>query len=416
MKVLWFSNTPANSSDYLNNEITGGGWLQSLDLAIQDKVELHVAFYYPKKNTSFKFKNTTYHPISSKYWKLKSLKNSIFNSLENENDIIKFIDIINLVKPDVIHIHGTENPFASIISKIKIPVIVSIQGNITVYRHKYFSGIEQKYSEYKPLTFNLFKFVLKKSFFQSYFLLKKMEKRELINLTKTKFVLGRTDWDRRIMKVMTNNATYFHSDEMLRDIFYQNVWNNTSIKSTLVVHSTTGNNFYKGFETICEAAIILKNKNISFQWQIAGLTENDSIVQAVKSKLGKNNFPISEILFLGGLDEKHLVNKLLESNIFVMASHIENSPNNLCEAMILGIPCISTFAGGSSSLLKDKEEGLLIQDGDPWSLAGAIIEMSENYNIALEMGKNARKRALLRHDKTIIVNGLLNIYKTVLVN
>jgi glycosyltransferase involved in cell wall biosynthesis len=182
------------------------------------------------------------------------------------------------------------------------------------------------------------------------------------------------------------------------------------------VHSTTGNNFYKGFETICEAAIILKNKNISFQWQIAGLTENDSIVQAVKSKLGKNNFPISEILFLGGLDEKHLVNKLLESNIFVMASHIENSPNNLCEAMILGIPCISTFAGGSSSLLKDKEEGLLIQDGDPWSLAGAIIEMSENYNIALEMGKNARKRALLRHDKTIIVNGLLDIYKSVLVN
>ena len=30
---------------------------------------------------------------------------------------------------------------------------------------------------------------------------------------------------------------------------------------------------------------------------------------------------------------------------------------------------------GIISLLKDKEEGLVIQDGDPWSMAGAILEL-----------------------------------------
>lgn len=414
MKVLWFSNTPANSEYYLNNKTIGGGWLQSLDTAIQNEIDLHVAFYYPKVSKSFKYGNTTYYPIAHKNWKFNSIKNSILNLIENETDTELFLGIINEVKPDIIHIHGTENPFASIITKVNIPVAVSIQGNITVYRHKFFSGIEQKFSREKPFNINLLRYVLKKSFFQSYLLMKKMEKRELTNLLNTKYILGRTDWDRRIAKTMTNNAMYFHSDEMLRDVFYEKKWANSTITNKLIIHSTTGNNFYKGFETICQVAQILKNKNIPFSWQIAGLTKNDSIVQAVKLKLGSSNFPENELIFLGKLEEKQLVEKLCEANIFIMASHIENSPNNLCEAMILGIPCIATFSGGTSSLLIDKENGLLVQDGDPWSMAGAIMETMENYQTAISMGLSARQKALKRHDKNSIVNELISIYNKII--
>jgi len=81
--------------------------------------------------------------------------------------------------------------------------------------------------------------------------------------------------------------------------------------------------------------------------------------------------------------------------------------------MILGMPCIATYAGGTSSLIKDKEEGLLIQDGDPWSMAGAIHELLSNEIEAIEFGKRARERALIRHDKERIVSELLAIYKIV---
>ena len=33
------------------------------------------------------------------------------------------------------------------------------------------------------------------------------------------------------------------------------------------------------------------------------------------------------------------------------------------EAMILRMPIVATNAGGSSSILKDKEEGIIVQDG-----------------------------------------------------
>jgi len=57
---------------------------------------------------------------------------------------------------------------------------------------------------------------------------------------------------------------------------------------------------------------------------------------------------------------------------------------------------------------------LLVQDGDPYAMAGAIIEMRENRGRAVSYGKNAQKKALIRHDKNKIVNNLLNIYRGVL--
>jgi glycosyltransferase involved in cell wall biosynthesis len=97
-----------------------------------------------------------------------------------------------------------------------------------------------------------------------------------------------------------------------------------------------------------------------------------------------------------------------------MASHIENSPNNLCEAMILGMPCVATFAGGTASMLKDGAEGVLVQDGDPWVMAGAILELINDNNKAVLFGKNARERALVRHNKTTIVSELLASYDSII--
>ena len=99
---------------------------------------------------------------------------------------------------------------------------------------------------------------------------------------------------------------------------------------------------------------------------------------------------------------------------YTSALTIENSPNNLCEAMILGMPCIATYAGGTGSLLRDKEDGILVQDGDPWSMAGAILELWENSETSSRLGGNARIRALKRHDPLQVVTDLVSIYNNIL--
>jgi glycosyltransferase involved in cell wall biosynthesis len=103
----------------------------------------------------------------------------------------------------------------------------------------------------------------------------------------------------------------------------------------------------------------------------------------------------------------------LNSDLYIGTSHIENSPNSLCEALLVGVPCIATDAGGTSSLIDDGVDGILIQDGDPYSMAGAIIEIKNNYEQAIEFAGKGRERALKRHNIEKISNDLLAIYKTI---
>ncbi len=415
MKVLWFSNTPALGADHINLKVPGGGWLKSLDQALQSKVELHIAFHYPKPFMPFKLGQTHYYPITPVNWRLEMLKNILTNIVYDQEYKEKYLQLIDEIKPDIIHIHGTENSFGCIIGKTNVPVVVSIQGNVTVYFHKYLSGFSQRFMKTRNLKLSkgVKSFFASKNFASDYKRFRKMAIIEAQNLRNCPFIIGRTDWDRRITSVLAPEAIYYHGDEILRDGFYRNIWSERN-SSSLIIHSTSGNNFYKGFETICQALYELNKKGVKVGWQVAGISESDLIVKVVRKKLGKI-YPDKGLRLLGHLGENDLIQRMLEADVFVMASHIENSSNNLCEAMIMGMPCIATYAGGTGSLLKDGEEGILVQDGDPWVLAGAIIELLGNKERAVKFGAASRFRAVQRHCKAIIISDLITIYEKIII-
>ncbi|HHX67036.1 MAG TPA: glycosyltransferase family 4 protein [Gallicola sp.] len=413
MKILWFSNTPANGEEYIKYESLGGGWLKSLDKQLQEKVELHIAFYHPHILKPFKYKKTYYYPINSGNFYFNLIKKVFSNKIKDEEDLQIYLSLIKRIKPDLIHIQGTENPFGCIIGKISIPIVVSIQGNITIYEHKYFSGIEKKY--FRKLIFPLNRKTLLNGFFpfiNKYKMFSKLKEIEQRNLLNCKYIIGRTSWDKRISTIFSPFSEYFYCSEILRDTFYTKEWTPHN-REKIIIHSTNANNPYKGFEIICHTINILNGLNINFEWQVAGIKNDDLINKITKKKLN-NNYPRKNLKLLGSLTENQLVNSLLYADIYVMTSHIENSPNNLCEAMILGMPCIATFVGGTSSLLKDGEEGILIQEGDPWVTAGAILELIRNRDKAIKYGQNARNKALIRHNKDLILDNLIQIYKTII--
>jgi glycosyltransferase involved in cell wall biosynthesis len=114
------------------------------------------------------------------------------------------------------------------------------------------------------------------------------------------------------------------------------------------------------------------------------------------------------------MNAAQLLKAELDADIFVHPSHIDNSPNSVCEAMLIGMPVIATCTGGTGSLLTDGEEGILIQDGDPHSLAGVLMELVKDPAYAAELGKNARERAIKRHDPDQITDNLINIYTSLI--
>jgi glycosyltransferase involved in cell wall biosynthesis len=98
----------------------------------------------------------------------------------------------------------------------------------------------------------------------------------------------------------------------------------------------------------------------------------------------------------------------------VQVSHIENSPNSLAEAMLLGMPCIASFAGGTSSLLENYKEGILYQDGDPYYLTGLILKLINNEKKRKIYSQNAREKAQVRHEPDKIYSKLKQSYEDII--
>jgi glycosyltransferase involved in cell wall biosynthesis len=247
-------------------------------------------------------------------------------------------------------------------------------------------------------------------------LFKKRVKREKEMMRNCSYIIGRTDWDRRISLILSPNSKYFHCDDLLRSDFYTSKrWLN-NIHTRMILHSTLSSLNYKGIETILETALLLKKSNLlDFEWHVAGLNGNEELIQIIEKYYG-HKFTDYGIIFNGNLNSERLIEMLLETDCFVHPSHIENSPNSVCEAMLLGVPVIATYAGGTSNLITNGIEGLLIQDGDPYSFAGAILELYKDNDLKTKISFNAEAKAREKHNRNKVLRDLLKIYDTVLMD
>jgi glycosyltransferase involved in cell wall biosynthesis len=410
MRVLWFANTPGLSQQHLNNKVSGGGWISSLQAAVENSpdIELGFVFYHEEKSAPFIAGKTTYFPVRKLGFSKKTrLLNRITSKAEYEENLPYFLQIIRDFKPDVIHVHGTEFSFGLIVKHIQdIPIVISIQGNLTVYEKKYFSGMTM------PALLRQLKAGY--PFFSAdYSIWQKRSRIELEIMKKTKYVFGRTDWDRRISLVQAPAARYFHIDEVMRPDFYQVSWAPPS-NQTPIFFTTCSASLYKGFETIIDTAALLTANGFSFTWHVAGLKEGDALVKLVKQWKDIDNLKDINIRLLGTMSSSQLIEQLLQANIYVQVSHIENSPNSLCVAMLAGIPIIASFAGGTGSLMQDKVHGVLVQNGDAYALAGGLVEMTASPAGFIQMGVEARRVAHQRHNPHAVTNQLETAYSMII--
>ena len=113
------------------------------------------------------------------------------------------------------------------------------------------------------------------------------------------------------------------------------------------------------------------------------------------------------------LSAEEMKQAYLDANVFVLPSVMENSPNSLGEAMLLGVPCVASDVGGVKDMMADGAEGWICPPGDPMQLVQAIEAAFRMEERAVAIGQNARSHAQLTHDPETNLVTLWKIYREV---
>lgn len=101
------------------------------------------------------------------------------------------------------------------------------------------------------------------------------------------------------------------------------------------------------------------------------------------NELKLNNY----IILPGSVD--NILDKIKTANLFVISSDYEGMPNSLAEAMCIGLPVISTNVSGSSDLIENNKNGVLIKCNDENALISSIKKIIEDKKFSEEISNNA---------------------------
>jgi len=422
MNVLWITTTPLpEAKSLLNGEASDrikstGSWIQALADSFCDISEINLSIATPTSLVSeLKFlqgRNIQYilFPAGNgvtkmtgeydEYWKL--IKKSVY--------------------PDIIHIHGTE--YAQGLNYVNCMrndnVVVSIQGIISeISKPKYYYADLDWWTIFRNLTIR--DILAKDSVFASR---KEMEIRstnEKQLLQSVKHVIGRTQWDKAHVLSINNKLNYHFCNENVRSDFFDGRW----IYEKCVPHRIFLSQAHcplKGAHKLLLVLPKLRQRYPDVQVFIAGASPvREDKYGGILPKMGGygkilngiiHKYSLQDIVsFTGPLDATQMKRELLMSNVFVCPSSVENSPNSLGEAQLLGVPCIGSFVGGIPDMIPSKDCGWLYRFEDEDMLFDCICKCFDNSSSfdnshEIEVARD-------RHNATNNLSQLLSIYKSI---
>lgn len=421
MKILWLTNVPLPEANQLMKAASTpyGGWLVNASARLSEEIGINLSIAFPKIGLSDVLKLTGYRKTYYAFPPVGENGTSI-------NEGTKFFThILEQARPDVVHIFGTEYAhtlaMVNACNKQNIAAVISIQGLVSIIVQHYLAGLPIKIQNRFTLRDLIKQDNLKQQ--QSKFF--KRGRLEIEALQNVKHIIGRTTWDKACTSQINPDAVYHFCNETLRDEFYSHRWEiNRCEKHSIFI--SQGSYPIKGLHFMLEAMPLILKRFPDAKLYIGGnnITNSDSLKERLKrSSYGKyieeliKKFNLnSHVVFTGVLNEKQMCERYLQSHVFVCPSSIENSPNSLGEAMLLGVPCVASDVGGVTDLLRHKKEGFVYQADAPYMLAHYIGEIFASAELALQISVKASEHAIRTHDREANNQTMISIYQDIISN
>ena len=340
------------------------------------------------------------------------------------DDAERFSAVVKREQADVIVIFGTESAYT--LSALKLCAAADILDRTALFAQGLACACFQHYAEGVPervVRRWTFRDLLRRENIRAE--QKRMQARsdaEKQAIALARHFIGRTTMDRAVSALIHPQIAYYRCNDLLRTAFYEGQWRYDRCEKRRIFISQY---YYplKGFHYLLEAASLLIKKYPDLRIAAAGYNpilgsvaknelKDSSYIRYLKALIRRYDLQ-EHIELLGVLDEERMKAEYLRANAFVLPSTIENSPNSLGEAMMLGVPCITSDVGGVSDFATHREDAYVYPSSATYLLAYYLDKVFSDPEEAVRLGENARKRAASDFDREKNIEALRGAFNQI---
>ena len=189
------------------------------------------------------------------------------------------------------------------------------------------------------------------------------------------------------------------SRQILNDRFFEG----------FIVGMVAGFDERKDYQTLIKGAIQLLSTNENLLFILVGSGKDfEQIKKSVPNKLS------DQIIFLGRRSDVESIVNLFDIGVLLTNAHNhgEGVSNSLIEYMASGKPVIATKGGGTDEVVKNGENGFLIENGDSRQFINFVEKLLNNKEMRAEFGKKSAEIAIKNFDLTKMTKNYISLYNT----
>lgn len=147
----------------------------------------------------------------------------------------------------------------------------------------------------------------------------------------------------------------------------------------------------KGFQRVVAALPRVKGLvSQPFQIEVVGTGDAKTELDQLAEELGVSDL----IHYVGSVPYDRLEQSYQYADVFVLTSFSEGMPSVILEAMGCGLPIIASDVGGNNEIVREGENGFLIQGDDVETLAQRLAALISDAGLRNRMGQKSRELSL----------------------
>lgn len=430
MRVLWICNIMLPVvAEYLGLEASNKeGWLTGLSTTIlkhqkENKIELGVCF--PTMGELAEFEREISIPGTEAAISAFGFYEDLLRAETYEEKTEKRLrEIIEIFRPDLIHCFGTEFPHTLAAVKAfgkRERTLIGIQGLCSICAIYFRADLPDEV--WKRTTFR--DLVRRDNLRRQHEKYVQRGAYEVEAVQRAGHITGRTRWDKKYTGEWNPDAAYHSMNETLRSNFYEGCWEINSCRKYTIFLSQ-GDYPLKGLHYVLQAMPEILRDYPAAEVYVAGnsiiKSATEKGIAGLKGKLKLESYgkyilqllketgTLDKVHFLGRLNSEQMKAQYLRSHVFVCPSSVENSPNSVGEAMLLGMPVVCAEVGGIGDIFTGGTDGLFYPAGDVHKLAEAVKTMFAGGGQVEGCCQAARAHAQRTHDAQKNYERLIEIY------